>query len=302
MCNAPLHFADVDPISGLITPQTLEQAFQRVKFKVKVVTVVHLGGNLCNLKELYKIAKKYDSFLVEDACHAIGANYSSSRKKSYPIGSCKYSIASTFSFHAIKNITMGEGGCITTNNFKLSEKIRLNISHGMIRDKAKMVNPPKKASWYYQMQDIGWNYRASEISCALGLSQFKRINQIISKRVKIAKFYKKYIQKNKYINYPEMTHTPNKLGWHLFQLLIDFRKLGSTKENFIQYMKKKSIGTQVHYIPLILQPYYKNLYIKDCYKGALSFYEKTISIPMYTSLTENDVQYISEEINRYFDK
>ena len=89
---------------------------------------------------------------------------------------------------------MGEGGCITTNNFKLSEKIRLNISHGMIRDKTKMVNPPKKESWYYQMQDIGWNYRASEISCALGLSQFKRINQIIA-RVKIAKFYKKYIQK-----------------------------------------------------------------------------------------------------------
>ena len=88
------------------------------------------------------------------------------------------------------------------------------------------------------MQDIGWNYRASEISCALGLSQFKRINQIIAKRVKIAKFYKKYIKKNKYINYPEMTYAPNKLGWHLFQLLIDFSKLGSTKENFIQYMKK----------------------------------------------------------------
>ena len=302
MCNAPLHFADVDPISGLITPQTLEQAFQRVKFKVRVVTVVHLGGNLCNLKGLHKIAKKHGSFLVEDACHALGANYSSSKTKFYPIGSCKYSIASTFSFHAIKNITMGEGGCITTNNFKLSQKIRLNISHGMIRDKAKMINPPKKASWYYQMQDIGWNYRASEISCALGLSQFKRINQIISKRVKIAKFYKKYIKKNKYINYPEMTHSSNKLGWHLFQLLIDFRKLGTTKENFIQYMKKKSIGTQVHYIPLILQPYYKNLHFKDCYIGALSFYEKTISIPMYTSLTENDVKYISEEINRYFNK
>ena len=99
-----------------------------------------------------------------------------------------------------------------------------------------------------------------------------------------------------------MTHSSNKLGWHLFQLLIDFRKLGTTKENFIQYMKKKSIGTQVHYIPLILQPYYKNLHFKDCYIGALSFYEKTISIPMYTSLTENDVKYISEEINRYFNK
>ena len=245
MCNAPVHFADVDPISGLITPQTLEQAFERVKFKVKIVTVVHLGGNLCNLKEIYKVAKKYDSLLVEDACHAIGADYSSSRKKSYPIGSCKYSIASTFSFHAIKNITMGEGGCITTNNLKLSEKIRLNISHGIIRDKLKMENPPKNAPWYYQMKEIGWNYRASEISCALGLSQFKRINQIISKRIKIEKFYKKYIKKNNYIDYPELTQTSDKL-LASFHFLIDFKKL--ILKNFIQY--ENINRTQVHYIPL----------------------------------------------------
>ena len=132
MCDAPVFFTDVDSKSGLMTPKNLQEAFERVKFKVKAVVIVHLGGHLCDLEGLSKVAKKYDSFIIEDACHALGSIYYG--KKNGYIGSCKYSLATTFSFHAIKNITMGEGGAITTNDAPLASKIKLNISHGMIRN------------------------------------------------------------------------------------------------------------------------------------------------------------------------
>ena len=193
MCNAPVFFSDVDSKTGLITPNNLEDAFRRVNFKVGAVTIVHLGGHLCDLEGLSAVAKKYNSFIIEDACHAIGAIYYG-KNKSY-IGSCKHSLACTFSFHAIKNITMGEGGAITTNNLKLANKIKLNVDHGIIREKKDMIDVPPNSPWYYQMNDIGWNYRASEISCALGLSQFKRIDKILKKRNLIANSYKYYLKK-----------------------------------------------------------------------------------------------------------
>ncbi len=297
MCDAPVYFADVDKETGLITPETLERAFKQVNFNVRVVTVVHLGGHLCDLEGLSKVTKKYNSFLVEDACHAIGARYHSKRKKNNFIGSCQYSIASTFSFHAIKNITMGEGGCITTDNKELAENIRLNISHGMIRDKAKMKNISNPPSWYYQMSQIGWNYRASEFSCALGLSQFKRLDKIIFKREKIAKYYMKALKENKFLRLPKYNKS---VGWHLYQLSINFSKLGISRENFMKYLKQKSIGSQVHYIPLVYQPFYKLTTDIKNLQGAIKFYEDTISIPMYTELKKNDVLYISKVINDFF--
>lgn len=298
MCNAPVFFSDVDSKTGLITPKNLEDAFKRVNFKVSAVTIVHLGGHLCDLEGLSAVAKKYNSFIIEDACHAIGAIYYG-KNKSY-IGSCKYSLASTFSFHAIKNITMGEGGAITTNNLKLANKIRLNVDHGIIREKKNMVNAPHNSPWYYQMNDIGWNYRASEISCALGLSQFKRIDQILEKRNLIAKLYKYYLKKNSKIKLPNFNRKRFSNGWHLFQLNINFDGLKIEKEKFIKYLGANSIGSQVHYIPLVLQPYYANHSEKKFLKGAMEFYNNTISIPMYTSLTKKDVKYISEVINNFF--
>ena len=298
MCGAPVFFSDVDSETGLITPKSLEQAFQRVKFKVKAVVVVHLGGHLCDLEGLSKITKKYNSFIIEDACHAIGAA-NNTRKKEF-VGSCKHSIACTFSFHAIKNVTMGEGGAVTTNNLELAKKIRLNISHGIIRDRKKMVRPPKETPWYYQMNNFGWNYRASEISCALGLNQFKRIKKIIEKRSLIANLYKNYLTYNKYINLPKFSKKKYGNGWHLFQLNISFEKLKIKKQDFIKHLRAHSIGSQVHYIPLVKQPYYSNNSEKKFLVGAESFYKNTISIPMYTSLNKKDVKFISKVINDYF--
>ena len=301
MCNAPVYFADVDKETGLMTPETLEKAFKEVNFKVKIVTVVHLGGHLCDLEGLSKVTKKYNSFLVEDACHAIGAKYYKKNKKSFFIGSCNYSIASTFSFHAIKNITMGEGGCITTNDKKLAESIRLNICHGMTRDKSKMKNISNPPPWFYQMNEIGWNYRASEISCALGLSQFKRLEKIINEREKIASYYKAALKDNVFVKLPKYNDHKNEVGWHLYQLKINFSGLGKSKEAFINYLKKKSIGSQVHYIPLVYHPYYKKSTAIKSLTGAVGFYENTISIPMYNGLKKKYVNYIAKVINNFFE-
>lgn len=300
MCNAPVFFADVDNKTGLITPKNLQDAFRRVTFKVKAVVIVHLGGHLCDLEGLSKVAKKHNCCIIEDACHALGAVYYG-KKKGF-IGSCQYSLATTFSFHAIKNITMGEGGAVTTNDLSLANKVRLNISHGMIRDKKEMINPPKLSPWYYQMIDYGWNYRASEISCALGLSQFKRITKIINKRNVIANLYKKNLLNNKFVVLPEFSKKKNDKGWHLFQLNISFEKLNIKKHEFIKYLKKHSIGSQVHYIPLVSQPYYSNNKEKRYLIGAEAFYKNTISIPMYTSLNEKSIKFISKVINDYFSK
>ncbi len=298
MCGAPVFFADVDSKTGLITPQNLKQAFKRVKFKVKAVVVVHLGGHICDLEGLSKIAMKYNSYIIEDACHAVGAKYYS-RNKGF-VGSCSYSIATTFSFHAIKNITMGEGGAVTTNDLALANKIRLNICHGMVREKKYMVQPPEESPWYYEITNFGWNYRASEMSCALGLNQFKRIKKIIEKRSLIANYYKHYLSKNKYISLPNISNKKHGQGWHLYQLNIDFKNLKIKKENFMKYLSEHSIGSQVHYIPLTYQPYYYNNFEKEFLVGALKFYDNTISIPMYTSLSKKDIKYISRIINNFF--
>ena len=172
MCKAPVVFADVDPNTGLLTAETLEEALKKTKINIKVISVVHLGGRICDMKSISKVAKNYGCILVEDCCHAPGANYFGGSGKDFPIGSCKFSKASAFSFHAIKHIAMGEGGCITTNDKKLAEVIRLKLNHGIIKNKNRMKNlPEKNASWYYEMHELGYNFRADELSCALGIGQ-----------------------------------------------------------------------------------------------------------------------------------
>ena len=166
-----------------------------------------------------------------------------------------------------------------------------------------MINPPKLSPWYYQMIDYGWNYRASEISCALGLSQFKRITKIINKRNVIANLYKKNLLNNEFVVLPEFSKKKNDKGWHLFQLNISFEKLNIKKQlEFIKYLGKHSIGSQVHYIPLVSQPYYSDNREKRHLVGAEAFYKNTISIPMYTSLNEKSIKFISKVINDYFSK
>lgn len=296
MCNAPVIFADVDPDTGLITAETIESAIIKSTIKIKVITVVHLGGRVCDLKEIFKVAKKYDCHLVEDACHAPGAEIRTD-KDSYKVGDCKYSIACTFSFHAIKHMTMGEGGCITSNNKKIINNIELYRNHGMQKEKHKLENiPEKNALWYYEMHNLGWNYRADELSCALGLNQLRRLDKNIEKRIKIAKLYYNKLSEIKYVKLPKVEQFDKSNVWHLFSLNIDFVNLEKKRGDIMHSLKSYGIGTQVHYIPLFLQPYYK--VNKNYFPNAMKYYLSTLSIPLYPNLKNTDTSYIISKIKK----
>ena len=292
MCNAPVIFSDVDPDTGLMTPETIEKALLGSKIKIKVITVVHLGGRVCDMKGISEIAKKYDCLLVEDACHAPGAYYNHTD----PVGSCKYSIASTFSFHAIKHVAMGEGGCVTTNNQTIAEDIINKRSHGIIKDKNKFQSIPEiNAPWYYEMKNLGWNYRADEMSCALGLSQLKRLNKNIQKRNMLVDLYFNFLKSSDYFDLPKKGEALFSNVWHLFPIKINFKKLKKSRGAVMVELASNGIGTQVHYIPLYLQPYYKQRNIKQ-YSGASKYYDSTLSLPLYTQLKKEDISFISKKI------
>ncbi len=292
MCNAQVVFADTDPNTGLLTPESIEAAIKSSKLRIKVITVVHLGGRLCDLEAIAKVAKKYKCLLVEDACHAPGATYLNIKKKGSKVGSCRYSVACSFSFHAIKHITMAEGGCVTTNNLKLAKEIRNKLNHGMIKNKDKSFLDP----WYYNVKELGWNYRASELNCALGLNQLKRLKELLKRRKEIAYEYKKQLGKVNYISFPKNSFNKNTNAWHLFTILIDLKFLKIKKRDIVNKLEKKGIGTQVHYIPIFLQPYYKNTFNAK-FEGSLTYYTKSLSLPMYVSLKKNDIKYICESLN-----
>ena len=183
MCNAPVYFADVDEKTGLMDLNSAEEQLKKNK-KISFISLVHLGGRLGNLEEYSTLAKKYNCLIIEDACHAPGSSYVSQSGNNYLTGDCSYSIACSFSFHAIKHVSIGEGGCITTNNRRLFEKVKLIRNHGMYKKSNKSNN-----KWEYKMSEIGWNYRLDEMSCALGISQLSKLKAGIIKRRKLAKIY-----------------------------------------------------------------------------------------------------------------
>ena len=302
MCNASVVFADVDPVTGLLTAETIERALKKSKYKIKVITLVHLGGKLCDLAKIEKVAKKYNCYLVEDASHTAGAIYQTKNGKVSKIGSNKYSIATAFSFNAIKHVAMGEGGCVSTNDSQIANKIRKLRSHGMAKKTSELIYKQKeKVPWYYEMQELGWNYRADEISCALGLNQLKRLHKGILKRKKLAKYYYNELKDEELIILPADKKGIDDSVWHLYPILINFEELGFSRSKVMQELSKNGIQTQVHYIPLFLQPYYREKNI-SLYKGALQYYKSTLSIPLYVQLNKNDISFISSKIKSILNK
>ena len=296
MCNAPVVFADVDAKSGLLTAKTIEQALKRSRYRIKVISLVHLGGKICDLEPIAEVAIKYNCLIVEDASHSPGAIYYSKKYKKSRIGSNKYSVASIFSFNAIKHIAMGEGGCISTNDDKIATKIRSLRSHGMLRRKNEFINKQiENSPWYYEMQELGYNYRADEITCALGLSQLKRLHKGILKRKTLVKYYLNELKDIESIVLPADARSLDKSVWHLYPILVNFKKIGISRGRMMELLLKSGIQTQVHYIPLFLQPYYKENNL-SLYKGAMSYYESTLSLPLHVQLNKKDISFISLKI------
>ena len=191
---------------------------------------------------------------------------------------------------------MAEGGCVTTNNTKMAKLMRCKLNHGIKRFNKKNKN--FLDPWYYHIDELGYNYRASELNSALGLSQIKKLKMSISEREKIAETYRSQLKGITSISFPKNSFNFKANAWHLFTILINFKKINFSKRTLINKLEKNGIGTQVHYIPLFMQPIYKNI-DKKKFTGAIEYYEKNLSLPMYVGLKKKDIIYICKILKTY---
>ena len=291
MCNAPVDFADVDPISGNVNLRTIKEAIKKATFKVKLIVLVHLGGRPCEIADIFKYANKKGIKIIEDACHAPLSKYYDPYIGLCTVGSCKHSEAVTLSLHSIKHFTSGEGGVILTNSLNIFEKCKLLRSHYMEKNKNNFLNQKEiNKPWYYEATDLGYNYRLSEINSALALSQLKRIFSNIKKRNILATYYNELLKNYNGITPPALISRQKGLhSWHLYSIKVDFQFFKKTREYVMKKLLLNGIGTQVHYIPLYKQPIYSNIKTLDRFEGAENYYKSTLSIPMYDTLTKSDI-------------
>lgn len=271
-CGATVKFADIESDTSNISPDEISK---HISSKTKAIVPVHFAGQSCDMEKIYKIAKEHNCYIIEDAAHAIGSDY-----KNTKVGSCKYSDITVFSFHPVKTITTCEGGAVTTNSKELYEKLCAYRAHGMHKD-GEMIN-----DWRYEMRELGFNYRMTDVQAALGISQLKKLSQFKQRRREIVDFY------NKNLGLPHLIERDfSNACFHLYPILIENRR------EF--YFKAREVGLnlQVHYIPVHTQPYYQELGYKwGDYPNAERFYEHCISLPLYPTLTDNDLEEITKRI------
>lgn len=290
-------YAGIRPVFADIKKDTYNIDLEEIKKKAtrdtKVIVAVNFAGQPADLQEIYLWAKKNGICIIEDAAHAIGSKYSDGSK----VGSCKHSDLTTFSFHPVKTITTGEGGAITTNNEKLYKKLLLLRSHGITKDVNLLNQNP--GPWYYEMQELGFNYRLTDIQAALGISQLKKLDNFVARRREIVAKYNIAFRKLNSCTIP-FEKEGNYSAFHLYVLQIDFVKLGKSRKQVMEELAEKEIGTQVHYIPVHLQPYYRKKY--GCKTGdypvAESYYDQCLSLPLYPKMSDKEISYVIKSIKR----
>ena len=295
MTGAEVVFADVSPQTGLMTTATLEDAVRRARkagLKPKAALPVHLCGQICDMSEIAALADREDIVLVEDACHALGVDN---------VGATPHSAAACFSTHPVKAIATGEGGVLTTSDANVADRARLFRNHGMLREPGKFLNPAmafdggEPNSWYYEMHEIGWNYRMPDVLCALGISQLRKLGAFRRRRVEIATLYNQLLAPLAPVVVP-VASAGKPHGWHLYAVLIDFKQIGLSREQVMQRLRAQGIGTQVHYIPVHRQPYYRDRYGEQTLSGADAYYGRCLSIPLFPAMTDDDVRRVSKAL------
>lgn len=293
-CGAQVVFADVDPLTGLITNDSFDEALAIIKrdypeHRFAGVVPVHYAGRPVDLRHIHAVCADHSAFVIEDACHAIGTVGPQGR-----IGACAASDMAVFSFHPVKTLTTGEGGAITTNDPERARRLRRLRSHGIERDPARFQGigfggDDDTGPWVYEMQELGFNYRLPDINCALGVAQLKRLPHFMGRRAALVSAYSDALKAS---NLP--------VGWippgsgeaptfHLFAVTIDFAALGMTRGQVMAGLKARGIGTQVHYTPVHRQPWWQaHAMGQRDLAGADAYYRNTLSLPLYADMNDSD--------------
>jgi UDP-4-amino-4,6-dideoxy-N-acetyl-beta-L-altrosamine transaminase len=287
-------FADIHEKTYCIDPARIEE---RITPRTRVLIPVHFAGQPAEMEAIAQIAGKHNVRIIEDACHAVGSRYADRRM----VGSCRYSDMAVFSFHPVKTIATGEGGAVTTNSKDLYEKLVLLRNHGITKDASKFKIQDSSfdtaGPWYYEMQELGFNYRMTEMQAALGISQMKKIGPFIQRRREIINMYNEAFKDIDWLTTPYERDRVFS-AFHLYVLKLDFERINKTRTQVMEALRAKGVGTQVHYIPVHLQPYYREHFgfKEGDFPKAEAYYRSCLSIPLFPKMTDADVQTVIKAV------
>jgi len=279
-------FADINDKTYNIDPSSISE---RINDKTRLLIPVHFAGQPADMVTISELAQQKGLYVIEDAAHAIGSQYADG---SY-VGNCKYSDMTTFSFHPVKTITTGEGGAITTNSKELYGKLLLLRNHGITKDENILTSNP--GPWYYEMHELGFNYRMAEMQAALGISQLSRLSEFKKRRREIVSFYNAAFAAIQWLATPWEAQDISSC-FHLYVVKINFEEIKRSRKQVMEYLFSKNVGTQVHYIPVTSFPYYQKFKVDAC-PQADRYYEQCLSIPLFPAMTDAEMMHVVEAIN-----
>lgn len=282
-------FADVDPATYVLSPDALADALDAEP--AALVMPVHFGGNTAGIEQVSRIARQRGARVIEDAAHSLGGSYGDGAR----VGSCRYSDLTTFSFHPVKTMTTGEGGAVTTNDPELYERLVMLRSHGITRNADRLSSTP--GPWYYEMQLLGYNYRITDIQAALGMSQLAKLDRFVARRREIVDRYNTAFADASWLTGP-IEHHGHHTAWHLYVVRIDWDAIGRDRPSVMEYLRQRGVGTQVLYIPVHTQPYYRIElgFRHGDFPQSEAYYHHALALPLFPSLTDADQERVIDAV------
>jgi len=297
-------FVDIDPVSLCLDPAVLAEQWQP---DTRAVVAVDYAGQTADMPGIAEVAHRHGALIIEDACHAIGGRFEHDGQ-TWPVGNHPWADMTTYSFHPVKTMTTGEGGMIVTSDDVLASRLRLLRNHGMTRNPDDFTGLgsdgtlAEQGPWYYEMQALGYNYRITDVQCALGLSQLQRLDAFIARRQEIVARYNEAFADVPHLQTPAPRNPADAAltSWHLYTVRIDFAALQTTRTEFMTKLRERGVGSQVLYIPVHLQPWYRETYGYGPGKcpTAEATYPQLLSLPLFPAMTEGDVSTVITEVRR----
>lgn len=288
-CGASVDFVDIDPRTYNMSIDELARKLKRAAERSelpKVLVAVHFSGQSCDMEAIHRLSLEYGFRIIEDAAHALGASY-----RNEPVGNCRYSDATIFSFHPVKIITTGEGGAVLTRDPELAERIRILRTHGITRNPARL-KWASEGDWYYEQVELGFNYRMTDIQSALGISQLRRLEDFVARRRQCVIRYEEILQGMDLVLPWQAEY--GRSAWHLYVVQVSEAE---ERKHIFDRMRRAGILVNVHYIPVHLQPYYHKLGFKrGDYPNAERYYDRALTLPLFPGLTSEDQKFIAETL------